>query len=92
MESGMSAQLYAAVQRAQQRCPALGGWEPVAWKKQLPPPLGNRPKSRRGARRFAPSCLMKKTSKNLNPSPLPSAPNVREEISSRVAECTHSKS
>ena len=32
-ESGMSAQLYAAVQRAQKQCPALGGWEPVAWKK-----------------------------------------------------------
>jgi hypothetical protein len=33
MESGMSAQLYAVVQRAQQQCPVLGGWEPVAWKK-----------------------------------------------------------
>jgi hypothetical protein len=28
----MSAQLYAAAQRAQQQCPALGGWEPMAWK------------------------------------------------------------
>jgi hypothetical protein len=37
-ESGMSAQLYAAVQRAQQQCPAQGGWEPMAWKKQLLPP------------------------------------------------------
>jgi hypothetical protein len=55
-ESGMSAQLYAAVQRAQQQRPALGGWEPVAWKRQLPPPPGNPPKSRRGAQRFAPSC------------------------------------
>jgi hypothetical protein len=55
-ESGMSARLHAAVQRAQQQCPALGGWEPVAWKRQLPPPPGNLPKSRRGARRFAPSC------------------------------------
>jgi hypothetical protein len=55
-ESGMSAQLYAAAQRAQQQCPTLGGWEPVAWKKQLLPPPGNPPKSRRGAQRFAPSC------------------------------------
>jgi hypothetical protein len=31
--SGMSVQLYAAVQRAQQQCPALGDWKPVAWKK-----------------------------------------------------------
>jgi hypothetical protein len=37
----MSTQLYAAVQRPQQQCPALGGWEPVAWKKQLLPPPGN---------------------------------------------------
>jgi hypothetical protein len=29
MESRMSAQLYAVVQRAQQQCPALGGWEPA---------------------------------------------------------------
>jgi hypothetical protein len=36
--------------------------------------------------------LSKKTSKNLKPSPLPGAPNVGEEISGRVAECTHSKS
>jgi hypothetical protein len=56
MESGMSTLLYAAVQRAQQQCPALGGWEPVAWKKQLLPPPGNPLKSRRGAQRFAPSC------------------------------------
>jgi hypothetical protein len=55
-ESGMSAQLYAAVQHAQQQCPALGGWEPVAWKRQLLPPPGNLLKSRRGAQRFAPSC------------------------------------
>jgi hypothetical protein len=55
-ESGMSAQLYGAAQRAQQQCPALGGWEPVAWKKQLLPPPGNLLKSRRGAQRFAPSC------------------------------------
>jgi hypothetical protein len=55
-ESRMSAQLYAAVQRAQQQRPAPGGWEPVAWKRQLPPPPGNLPKSRRGAQRFAPSC------------------------------------
>jgi hypothetical protein len=55
-ESGMSAQLYAAVQRAQQQCPALSGWEPVAWKKKLLPPLGNLPKSQHGAQRFAPSC------------------------------------
>jgi hypothetical protein len=32
-ESGMSVWLYAAVQRAQQQCPALGGWEPVVWKR-----------------------------------------------------------
>jgi hypothetical protein len=36
--------------------------------------------------------LGKKTSKNLKPSPLPGAPNVREEISGRVAECTRPKS
>jgi hypothetical protein len=52
----MSVQLYAAMQRAQQQCPTLGGWEPVAWKNQLLPPPGNSPKSRRGAQRFAPSC------------------------------------
>jgi hypothetical protein len=34
----------------------------------------------------------RKTSKNLKPSPLPGAPNVGEEISGRVAECTHPKS
>jgi hypothetical protein len=56
MESGMSVRLYVAVQSAQQQCPALGSWEPVAWKKQLLPPPGNPPKSRRGAQRFAPSC------------------------------------
>jgi hypothetical protein len=55
MESGMSARLYAAVQRAQQQCPPPGGWEPVAWKKRLPLPPGNPPKSRRDAQRFAPS-------------------------------------
>jgi hypothetical protein len=47
-ESGRSAQSYAAVQHAQQRCPALGGWKPVAWKKQLLLPPGNPWKSRRG--------------------------------------------
>jgi hypothetical protein len=36
--------------------------------------------------------LSKKTSKNLKPSPLPGAPNVGEEISGRVAECTRPKS
>jgi hypothetical protein len=55
-ESGMSAQLYAAVQHAQQQCPALGDWEPMAWKKQLLPPPGNPLKSRRCAPQFAPSC------------------------------------
>jgi hypothetical protein len=55
-ESEMPAQLYAAAQRAQQQCPTLGGCEFVAWKKQLPPPPRNQPKSRRGAPRFAPSC------------------------------------
>jgi hypothetical protein len=55
-ESGMSAQLYATVQGAQQQCSALGGWEPVAWKKWLLPPPGNPPKFRCGAQRFAPSC------------------------------------
>jgi hypothetical protein len=55
-ESGMSAQLYAAAQRPQQQCLALGGWEPMAWKKQLLPPPGNPPKSRHGAQRYAPSC------------------------------------
>jgi hypothetical protein len=56
VEFGMSAQLDAAVQRAQQQRLALGGWQPVAWKKQLLPPPGNPLKSRRGAQRFAPSC------------------------------------
>jgi hypothetical protein len=37
-EFGMSVQQYAAVQRAQQQCPALGDWEHVAWRKQLLPP------------------------------------------------------
>jgi hypothetical protein len=36
--------------------PALGDWEPVAWKKQLLRPPGNPLMSRRGAPRFAPSC------------------------------------
>jgi hypothetical protein len=36
--------------------------------------------------------LSEKTSKNLKPSPYLGAPNVGEEISSRVAECTHPKS
>jgi hypothetical protein len=54
--SGMSVQLYAVVQRAQQQCPAMGNWEPMAWKKQLLPPPGNPWKSRRGAPRFAPLC------------------------------------
>jgi hypothetical protein len=34
----MSVQLYAAGRRAQQQCPAQGGWELVVWKKQLLPP------------------------------------------------------
>jgi hypothetical protein len=55
-EFGMSAQLYAAAQRAPQQCSALGGWKPVAWKKQLLPPPGNSLMSRRGAQRSAPSC------------------------------------
>jgi hypothetical protein len=36
--------------------------------------------------------LSEETSKNLKPSPLPGAPNVEEEISGRVAECTRPKS
>jgi hypothetical protein len=36
--------------------------------------------------------LSEKTSKNLMSSPLPGAPNVEEEISGRVAECTRPKS
>jgi hypothetical protein len=36
--------------------------------------------------------LSGETSKNLKPSPLPGAPNVIEEISGRVAECTRPKS
>jgi hypothetical protein len=36
--------------------------------------------------------LSGKTSKNLKPKPLPSAPNVKEEISDRVTECTRPKS
>jgi hypothetical protein len=35
--------------------------------------------------------LSKKTSKNLKPRPLPGAPNVGEEISDRVVECTRPK-
>jgi hypothetical protein len=62
-EFGMSAQLHAVVQHAQQQCPALGGWEPVAWKRQLPPPPGNPPKSRCGAPRFASSCRARKQAK-----------------------------
>jgi hypothetical protein len=92
MESGMFAQPCAAVQRAQQQCLARGGWELAAWRKHpLSPPL-NPPKSWHGAQRFAPSCLSKETSKNLKPSPLPGAPNVGEQISGRVAECTRPKS
>jgi hypothetical protein len=34
----------------------------------------------------------RKTSKNLMPSPLPGAPNVGEEISGQVVECTRPKS
>jgi hypothetical protein len=34
----------------------------------------------------------KKQAKILKPSPLPGTPNAGEEISSRVAECTHPKS
>jgi hypothetical protein len=47
--SEMSVQLYAAVLRVQHQCPALGDWEPVAWKRQLFPSPGNPWKSRRGA-------------------------------------------
>jgi hypothetical protein len=36
--------------------------------------------------------LSEETSKNLKPSPLPGAPNVGEEISGRVMECTRPKS
>jgi hypothetical protein len=36
--------------------------------------------------------LSEKTSKNLMPRPLPGTPNVGEEISGRVAECTRPKS
>jgi hypothetical protein len=36
--------------------------------------------------------LSEKSSKNLKPSPLLGAPNVEEEISGRVAECTRPKS
>jgi hypothetical protein len=36
--------------------------------------------------------LSEETSKDLKPSPLPGAPNVGEEISGRVAECTRPKS
>jgi hypothetical protein len=56
VESGMSTQLDAAAQRAQQQRPSLDGWDPMAWKKQLLPPPGNPLKSRCGAQRFAPSC------------------------------------
>jgi hypothetical protein len=92
MESGTSVRPCAVVWRAQQQCLAQGGWEPVAWKRQLLLPPRNLPKSRHGAQRFAPSCLSKETSKNLMPRPLPGAPNVGEEISGRVAECTCPKS
>jgi hypothetical protein len=92
MESGTSVRPCAAVRRAQQQCLAQGGWEPVAWKRQLLLPPQNLLKSQHGAQRFAPSCLSKETSKNLMPSPLPGVPNVGDEISSRVAECTRPKS
>jgi hypothetical protein len=36
--------------------------------------------------------LSEKTSKNLKPKPLPGVPDVGEEISGRVAECTRPKS
>jgi hypothetical protein len=49
MESGIFARLYVVVQHARQQRPALGGSEPVAWKRQLPPSPGNLPKSRRGS-------------------------------------------
>jgi hypothetical protein len=67
-------------------------WEPAVWRKQLLPPPQSLPKSRRGPLRSAPSCLGKGSSENLMPSPLPGAPNVGEEISGRVAECTRPKS
>jgi hypothetical protein len=76
----MSALLYAAVQRAQQQCPALGGWEPAAWKKQLLPPPK---KSVEVSARCSTICtimLSEETSKNVMPSPLPGAPNVGEGI------------
>jgi hypothetical protein len=49
MESGTFVQPCAAVRRAQQECLAQGGWELVVWKKQLPLPPRNLPKSRHGA-------------------------------------------
>jgi hypothetical protein len=92
MEFGTSVQPCAAVRRPQQQCLAWGGWELVAWEKQLFLPPRNLPKSRHGAQRFAPSFLSKESSKNLMPRPLPGAPNVGEEISAWVAECTRPKS
>jgi hypothetical protein len=55
-ESGVSVQPYDAVQHAQQRLLAQGGWELVVRMKQLLPPPRNPSKSRRGAQRSAPSC------------------------------------
>jgi hypothetical protein len=92
MEPGTFLQPCATVRRAQQQCLARGGWKLVAWKKQLLLPPRNLPKSRHGAQQFSPSCSSKETSKNLMPSPQPSVPNVGEEISGWVAECTRPKS
>jgi hypothetical protein len=88
----MSVKLYAIVQRAQQQCPALGGWEPVEWKRQLPPPPGVLRSLGAVLNDLHTIMLSKKTSKNLKPSPLPGVPNVGEEISDRVAEYTRPKS
>jgi hypothetical protein len=92
MEFEMSAQLCAVARRAQQQCLPRGGWELAVWRKHPLPPPQNPPMSRHGAQRFAPSSLSKETSKNLKRSPLPGVPNVGEQISGRVAECTRPKS
>jgi hypothetical protein len=88
-----TAQECAAAQSAQQQLhQAQGGWRPMVWKRQLPPPWGSPQGQSRGARRSEPWCRAGKQAKNLMPSPLRGAPNVKEEIFGRVAECTYPKS
>jgi hypothetical protein len=87
----MSAWLYTVVQRAQQQCPALAVGN--LWRvrgsfllhQEIHQSLGT-------VLNDLHHHAEQETSKNLMPSSLPGAPNVGEEISSRVAECTRPKS